>query len=191
MPDDLRQAENPYASPGCPGGVGIGIGERFRPTFAPVDLFDIVIGVVNSLLALAVLFGIPFLIVVVPGWAEPFIEVLAVVPGLLWGLWAFSRMVSAVSVDGAGLHFHLVFGGSEDWPWETVLAVRPATRWEVAWEGWIRPLLNPRERTSCMSTWGHYRIQGKTDYRFFPPKTPEAFIEAVARYRPDLLQPLK
>ena len=110
-------------------------------------------------------------------------------PTLCWCVWMGLRVVKSVSIDEEGLHFRCVSGKSDDWPWHTILSIRAASRWEVAWDGWVRPLLNPRERTSCMSALGHYRIQGETDYCFFPPKNPEAFLEAIARYRPDLLEP--
>lgn len=196
MPHDPSQDENPYASPASTIAAGVEPDGRIYPSKAPVDVLDIAIGAVYATLALAVVMGIPFGISL--GLEAAFnpvspelafaIALLLFGPGVLWYAWVLSQIVVSVTADDDGLHFQRRFRSSEDWPWATIVAIRPATRREVAWDGWIRPLLNPRERTTCMSALGHYRIQGTTDYCFFPPKNPEAFVEAVARYHPDLLE---
>jgi hypothetical protein len=89
-----------------------------------------------------------------------------------------------VEVTQDGIHFLRMFSRPDDWPWDKITSIHPATRWEVVWDGLLRPLLFPRERSQCSSLLGHYRIQGETDYRFFPPKNPEA----IAQHRPDLLR---
>jgi hypothetical protein len=188
MSDAPFQDENPYASPTSTLPVGVEPDGRICSAKAPVDALDILIGMTNVALALAVLIGLPFGIGIgLQIVGSPFSSLLFLIPALLWSIWAGSRTVVSVSIDEIGLHFQRHLRSTDDWHWETLTAIRPATRWEVTWYGWIGPLLRPRERTSCMSTIGHYRIQGKTDYCFFPPKNPEAFVEAIARYRPDLL----
>lgn len=194
MCDEFIQNENPYASPACTAAAGVDPDGRIYPAIAPADGLDIAIGMTNVALALAVLLGIPFAVAIV---LDNVIRIQSPMllfgiplffPAFVWCVSAVSRTVVSVSVDEDGLHFQRRFRSPDDWPWDTINAIRPATRWEVAWHGWIGPLLKPRERTSCMSALGHYRIQGKTDYCFFPPKNAGAFIEAVARHRPELLK---
>ncbi len=189
------QDDNPYASPTYTAAAGVAPDGRMVPTKAPVDVLDLLIGVVNVLLVLAVVIALPAVAALATLWLlgpGPRAAVVCVVlglPTLCWCVWMGLRVVKSVSIDEEGLHFQCVSGRSDDWPWQTIVSIRAASRKEVVWDGWIRPLLNPRERTSCMSALGHYRIEGETDYCFFPPKNPEAFVEAVARYRPDLLKP--
>lgn len=201
MFDEVAQDENPYASPDYMAPAGVEPDGRIHSTRAPADILDVLIGIANVALILAIVLGIP--VAVASGVAVLFalgaaspalsvaVTVLIFLPTGLWALWVSGRIVDFVSVDEYGLHFHRRFRGPDNWPWHTITSIRPATRWEVVWHGWIRPLLSPHERTSCASALGHYRIQGKTDYCFFPPQSPEVFVEMVARYRPDLLKPLE
>ena len=198
MSDEPGQVENPYASPQHTVGAGVEPSGLIRPALTPTDALDVFIGIVNVLLALSVLLGIPIAGISVVeyslnlrGGLAPLmllVSILFFIPTAFWCAWMTATVVQSVSIDEDGLHFQRRFCRPEEWPWNEIVAIRTAGRWEVAWYGWIRPLLRPRERTNCMSAVGHYRIQGKVDYRFFPPKNREAFLEAVALHRPDLLK---
>ena len=175
-------------------GAGVEPDGRIHPAIAPVDLLDPLIWLLNVGLVIVVLVGLPALAGVVAIWLlgsgaslGGVLKYVLLLPTVIWLMSLGFRTVKIATIDDEGLHFHKTSGGSEDWPWETIVAIRPATRWEVAWEGWLRPLLNPRERTSCMSTLGHYRIQGRSDYRFFPPNSAEAFLSAIAEHAPERL----
>jgi hypothetical protein len=195
MVDASSHDDNPYASPVSTAVAGIEPDGRIWPSKAPADLLDIVIGIAYVVIALTVVLVLPsvaalatlWLIKAGPGHVPALVSFVMLLPTSIWYVWLLSSIVISVSVDEDGLHFQRRFRSPDDWAWDSVTAIRPASRREVAWDGWIRPLFNPRERTICMSALGHYRIQGKTDYCFFPPKNPEAFVEAIARYRPDLL----
>ncbi len=199
MADDLTQDDNPYASPdySCPAGVGPD--GRIYPTRAPADVLDVAIVVLYMLFLIVIVLGIPTLLMILAvwsvnaigrlDWAVSLLALLITVPVTVWFVWFFRTEVRSLAIDDDGIHLLRRLSRPDDWPWGNIIAIRPATRWEVLWDGCLRPLYFPRERTSTMSLLGHYRIQGKTDYCFFPPKNPEAFVEAIARHRPDLLEP--
>jgi len=198
MRRQLDQDENPYASPQALVAAWGDADGRFKPRLAPAGVIDLALGLLNTALVFVVVLGVP----AAPGmvaqlllprspWSEvivPVILLVAYAPAFCWSVWMVLGVVQAASIDEEGIHFHRVAMRPEDWPWDELVFVRAASRWEVAWAGWLRPLLIPRERTSCMSALGHYRIQGQRDYRFFPPKDSDAFVEAIAHYRPDLLR---
>ncbi len=189
MRDDGTQDANPYASPGGD------VDDRIYATRTPADVLDILTGIAEVAVVFAYLFSVPVALVfavdrllTLGQYATLAVGIVASLPSVLWFLKLILPVVKSVSVDEDGLHFQCSFGTSIDWSWHTILAIQPASRREVVnWREWIRQLIGPRERAICASTRGHYRIQGKTDYCFFPPKNPEAFVEAIARYRPDLL----
>lgn len=193
MSDDSYQDENPYASPNAPCHPGIDILGRFEPCRTVVDSLDVVLYLSRSAALIGILLGYFAVVAFICNRLSRF-------RGALWWVGVAASAVvirrfgkfkdhevQTVSVDAAGLHFNRERLPPDDWPWESITAIRPASRWEVAWYGWFRTLLKPRDPTACNSALGHYRIQGQTDYCFFPPKNPHAFVDAIARYRPDLL----
>ncbi|NLS94128.1 MAG: hypothetical protein GXX96_18365 [Planctomycetaceae bacterium] len=195
MSDAFGCEENPYASPNDPCPPGIDAYGRLEPIRVVADWFDVVLYLTRAATLIAVFLGVFTVIGLLCHWLGQFsgvfflVGVILGMPCVFWLSRAEERKVKALSIDADGLHFHRERLPPDDWPWQTVSAIRLASRWEVAWYGWFRSLLRPRDPTECNSALGHYRIQGKTDYCFYPPKNPEAFVEAVARYRPDLLQP--
>jgi hypothetical protein len=198
MLQDPLHDENPYASPECSCPPGVGPDGEFYSTKAPADVFDIVLDLFYLLVLCVVMLGVPCTLAALVGWnvvasrwlvlTTLSMALLATAPVIVWLGWFFRTVVASVVIDDDGVHFLRYLSAPDDWPWTSITFIRPATRWEVLWAGMLRPLLFPRERSNCSSLLGHYRIQGKTDYCFFPPKNPEAFVEAIARYRPDLLQ---
>ncbi len=195
MCDEFTQDDNPYASPNDPCPPGIDPHGRFEPSRTAVDELDVALYLARAAAILGVLLGFFAVIAFICYW-------LSQIHGVLWWVGIViaavvmrrfdgigKREVKFVSVDSSGLHFHRKQLPLDEWPWETITAIRLATRWEVVWYGWFRTLFKPRASTACNSALDHYRIQAKSDYCFFPPKNPRAFVEAIARYQPDLLQP--
>ncbi len=193
MSDEFSQNDNPYASPNDPCPPGIDLHGRFESCRTVADLLDVGLYLSRAAACIGALLGILAAIVLICDWLSRFhgffwfvgVALIAVVMHRIDKI--RDREVKAVSVDVAGLHFHREKLPPDEWPWESITAIRLAARWEVVWYGWFRNLLKPRDPTACNSALGHYRIQAKADYCFFPPKNPQAFVEAIARFRPDLL----
>jgi hypothetical protein len=194
MSDDSYQDENPYASPNDSCSPGIDLHGRFEPCRTVADELDVLLFLARAAAIIGIVLAFFVAVTFICDWMSRF-------HGSLWWVGFAAcvvlmhrvgkvreREVKTVSVDAAGLHFHRERLLPDDWPWESITTIRLASRWEVAWYGWFRTLHKPRDPTACNSALGHYRIQGDTDYCFFPPKNPHAFVDAIARYRPDLLE---
>lgn len=67
--------------------------------------------------------------------------------------------------------------------WEDVTGIRPASRREVILHGWLFPPVPPREATRCSSSLGHYRIDHRRGYFYFPPADEKQFLGAVEFWR--------
>lgn len=98
---------------------------------------------------------------------------------LLGALLIRARAVGSLRLSDEGIRFVRRFGSPGLVPWERIRIIRPASRWEVIWQGWLQTPLNPREATTTMSSEGHYRIEWDTGVAFFPPLDEGAFREAV------------
>jgi hypothetical protein len=98
---------------------------------------------------------------------------------LLGALLIRARAVGSLRLNAEGVRFVRRWGSPGLVPWERIRIIRPASRWEVIWQGWLQTPLNPREATTTMSSEGHYRIEWDTGVAFFPPVDEGAFRQAV------------
>ena len=157
-------------------------GLRIRHARWPKDSHDLVavLGASVPLLVLVAALVIAIRLLVPPAWSV-LVLLTVVVLALLHRVW-FLR------VDEHGLHFVRAFGRPKYLSWSQLITIRPATSREVIVWGWLLPPFPPREATNAFTAAGHYRIEWRGGYSFYPPEpTQEAmFLAAIAAHRPDL-----
>jgi len=158
-----------------------------RPNLAPRSFADASITASLLLLAVALLAGLG----VTTAHALSLPSSLPIVAvALCLTLLARTRTVRAIHMNGAGIRFVRWYGTPDFLPWEQVQNIRPATRQEVIFQGWLQVPLHPREATASLSSEGHYRIEWENGFTFYPPLDESAFREAVLRWRGiDVWQP--
>lgn len=199
MHHDPSQDENPYASPDHSCNAGVDPSGQIHALTEPDDAIGTFIGVLYPIFVFGAILGILSLTTILVrltvtgsgSLTSPVRAVLVLLTGvvsLIYFTRLFLNQVNAVGIDEDGIHLLRRFRQPVHLPWTEMTSIRPASRREVLWDGLLRPLLFPRVHTSYCALRGHYRIQGKTDYCFFPPKSPDVFAEAIAHYRPDLLE---
>jgi hypothetical protein len=146
-----------------------------RPSLAPRGIADALI-TIGLLLVVGVLLWLLVFRVAPRLGASPLL--MLYLPPLV-ALLIRARAVGSLRLNAEGIRFVRQFGSPGLVPWERIRIIRPAGRWEVIWQGWLRTPLNPREATTTMSSEGHYRIEWDTGVAFFPPLDEGAFREAV------------
>lgn len=106
-----------------------------------------------------------------------------VAAGLLAACMVTLTLVHWMRIDATGLRLGRLAGWPKSVRWEDVTGIRPASRSEVIVRGWLLPPVPPREATRCLSSLGHYRIDYRGGYFFYPPADEERFLKAVAFWR--------
>jgi hypothetical protein len=117
----------------------------------------------------------------------------------MWALPAASIAIASVAVvvgfsqvhwlrlDASGMTFGRRLGTPRHLGWERITSIRPASSAEVIRQGWLWPVLPPREATRSLTSEGHYRIAWDRRFCFFPPLDEHAFRSAVERWAPGVL----
>lgn len=152
--------------------------QKFAPRVAPRDLQDTLIAVVIGTFQTAVLFGLPGLAAYL---AFGNVEIALAVAIALYLLFV-SCCVSELTLSGEGIRLHRLLGGPRLLAWKDIRSVHAATREELLMQGWLWPIVLPREMTPTMTSLGHYRIQFGERWIYFPPKDAAGFEAAVARH---------
>ena len=199
MANSDRDEDNPYASPkGIVEGPGRAKTEKHLDQFViepwrpPRDWIDNVLALLlrlgGSLLLFLVFAGICAAACWRLGGPEPEGVVIGLGIGLLLvlpaAIYEMLCRLHGLRIDAAGVVFKHGLGKLKFLTWEEILAIRPATRWEVLIHAWLWLWLEP---TKSESTSGHYRIEWSGGFVYFPPNDPVLFEKAVRKFCPRLL----
>ena len=190
-------AENPYASPRSidewPAQDEIDEDlDRFviEPWLASRDGIDVLSSLLLCLEA-AVVLGLVFAVcgIAAYGWLPDEVGVYVGLAGAFillqaGGIYELLCRVRRLRVDAAGIAFGRRLGKPKFLAWGQIRGIRPATRSEVFIHAWLWLWLEP---TKSESTAGHYRIEWDDGCRFFPPKDPALFENAIRKFCPHLL----
>jgi hypothetical protein len=149
---------------------------RVSPRVRSHDLLDfcIVVFIVSPLL-LGVVFGVPVLAVLF--FTNSSFAVLLAVAAVLIALTLFT--VSHLTLSSDGIRFHRLLGSPKFLPWNRIVSITQAPRWELILRGWFWPPFPAKEMTTSLASVGHYRIQWDSGYCYFPPQFPNIFEQYV------------
>jgi hypothetical protein len=154
------------------------------------DVVDVITIAVMTPVAVAIVFGLPILVVFISVPTDPFgsnvlgaIAVAFIWPGV-FGIAVATLMVFGVRVEPRGLRFRRIWGSPKFLPWERIRGIRRVSRWEVLLNASLCPW---RAMNNCMSTLHTYRIDFDRGRYYFPPGDMALFAYAVRKFRPDLL----
>lgn len=148
---------------------------KILPRVAPRDAADAAISLGIGLLQTAVLFGLPALGVYY--FTHSIDTAFAVSCGLY--LIFMARCVTNVVVSAEGLRLSRMFGMSSLIPWAAISSIEEVSREELIRQGWLWPIVFPREMTPTITSLGHYRIRFGQRWIYFPPSNAAAFQAAV------------
>jgi hypothetical protein len=150
---------------------------RVRPRILPHGVIDLFTVVLVSPILLGIVFGIPAFV----SWllTDSTLATALVVAGMFVAFLLFT--VWHLELSSEGIRFHRILGTPKFLPWNRVVSVSQAPRWELILRGWFWPPFPAREMTTSLTSVGHYRIQWDSDFCYFPPANPSAFECFVER----------
>jgi hypothetical protein len=150
---------------------------RFKPRIWPRDARDFLLSLTVGLGLPTILFGLVFMVT----------GRLSAAGGSALVVMAAFLLVSVrrLDVGSDGIRFVRVIGRPRYLPWRDVISVDPVGRREVIVRGWLWPPFPPREATPSLTSLGHFRIRTPRGDTYFPPGTPEQFVNAVREYGRD------
>ncbi len=172
------------------------LSETFRERDRAPDLIDLVQGLAMTAIGLSLFFA-----VTVTGFyaleALGFRDHIA----LLWSsLGALALIIDVILVlgysayqsvrlDRDGLVFQRRFGPSKRIPWDDLIKVAAAPRWEVFRRAWLWPGFPRRSSIFCGTTREVLHIVWHGGEYYFRPGDAEGFLALVRVHRPDVIGP--
>ncbi len=148
----------------------------FPPKVVTQGVFDALLATLFGLLLVAILCGLPAVLVFL--LTQSLIAAAAAFLVVYLGFLAFT--VWSLSASERGLRLHRLFGAPRLIPWDQITSVREVGREELILQGWLWPLFPPREFTPCMSSMGHFRIDFDGRHLYYPPRDADLFRQYMA-----------
>jgi hypothetical protein len=153
----------------------------FEPRVSPRSFADAVLSLGVGTVQVAILFGFPAII----GFLLTSSLDVAIGSSVAAYLVFASFIVRKLAISSTGIRFPRLLGSPKFVPWDAVVFVQEAPRRELIWHGWLWPLFPSREMTPSFTSIGHYRIQFGSEYVYFPPREPKAFLAAIHAHLDD------
>jgi hypothetical protein len=149
---------------------------RISPRVWSHGLLDFcIVAFIVSPLLLGVVFGVPALVVFIITNSSMAALLAAVIVCIVFALFT----VSHLTLSSDGIRFHRVLGTPKFLPWNRVVSITQAPRWELILRGWFWPPFPAKEMTTSLASVGHYRIQWDNGFCYFPPQSPNVFEKYV------------
>lgn len=145
----------------------------------PRDLIDLALTLIVCPVQLGFLFVLPSYLVFLITNSRQFALLLFFVVYLIFLLFS----VWGLGLSSEGIRFKRLLGSPKFVPWQDILSIEEAPRWELIRKGWLWPLFPAREMTASLSSIGHYRISWHDGFCYFPPADNLYFEHYVSQYQ--------
>jgi hypothetical protein len=141
------------------------------PSIKPRDLTDVCLGASIGLAQILVLFAVLGLLV----WSLAHSLFAAVFAATAAAAFLGFFTVRGLVLSPQGMRFLRLLGKPSFLAWDQIRSVAPAPRSEVILRGLLWPPLFPREMTASLTLHGHYRIEYRGGFCYYPPADPKLF----------------
>ena len=149
---------------------------KIKSRTLPRDMIDILIGFPIGLLLVALVMGVPALVVAFSVSAGA-----GAITFLLLYVASFLFMVRSLEIEQDGIIFRRVLGKPKRLLKSEIMSVEEAPRREVIIHGWLWPIFPlAREMSASMSAKNHFRIRWQSGFCYFPPKDIQQFRNAIS-----------